>query len=223
MAGGAASYAGVSMKVSSSMKIVAGVLSHDRFKLWRRTVKSLDQAVVPPGCEFELLLYDNGSSDGRMLDYVGRRGGMFNYGRNHTIGHGFRTLAGAALKLEPDVVVLSGDDYEYRPDWLEGLVDFWKAAPEDIGICTLAIEPEYHWTPILGVHEIGGQVVQERKTVPGANWSFRPKLWAEIEGMIPNDSHKYDHAVCKYLRDNGRWLGAIDLAVHIGEGQRSWR
>lgn len=205
------------------MRIIAGVLSHDRFTLWRRTVKSLDKTAVPTGCEFDLLLYDNGSTDGRMLDYVMQRGGMVNYGRNHTIGHGFRTLAAAALKQQPDVMVLSGDDYEYRPDWLARLVAFWQAAPPEVALCTLAIEPEYSHTPILAVHEIGGEQVQQRRTVPGANWSLRPETWHDIEPMVPNNSHKYDHAVCAYLRENGRWLCALDLATHIGEGQRSWK
>lgn len=201
------------------MKIVIGVLSYNRFSLWRCTIKSLDLS----GGGFDLLLYDNGSTDVRMRQYIQERGGILNSTPNHTIGHGFRALARRALAMKPDIVVLSGDDYEYRPGWAARLADFWQAAPPEVAICTLAVEPPYHWTPILETRGIGGEVVQLRRTVPGANWSFRPALWAEIDHLVPDNSHKYDHAVCAHLRDAGRWLCSVDLAVHIGEGQRSWK
>jgi hypothetical protein len=200
------------------VKVAIGVLSCNRFSLWRRTVKSLD---LSEGA-FELLLYDC-STDDRMQAYIANRGGRLAGNRKTTIGHGFRVLAEMALAKKPDIIVLSGDDYEYQPDWLSKRVTFWQAAPADVGICTLNIEPEYHWSKTIATHIIGGEVVQQRRTVPGANWSFRASLWSEIEPMIPDNSHKYDHAVCAYLRDSGRWLAALDLAVHIGEGLRSWK
>jgi len=200
------------------MKVVAAVLSYNRRALWKRTVKSLDRSTLP----LELVFYDNGSSDGTEALVV-QRGGVCNKTGNHSIGHGVRAAVGLALNRRPELVLLSGDDYEYHDRWLEHLVAFWRAAPADVAICTLSIEPAYHWSPVLSTKVIGGQVVLVRRTVPGANWSFRPGLWGEIESLIPDNSHKYDHRVCAALNEAGRWLCALPLAEHIGEGRRSWK
>lgn len=200
------------------MKVAVAVLSYNRLDLFERTVASLYRTK----CPFNLVLYDNGSSDGTERR-VAALGGTCNSTANHTIGHGVRSAVELALGHEPDLLVLSADDYEYHEDWLERLVRFWEEAPRNVAICTLSIEPAYHWTPVLAVHSIGGQVVLQRRTVPGANWSFRAALWSEIGAAIPDGSHKYDHQVCARLNGAGRWLCALPLAEHIGEKRRSWK
>lgn len=200
------------------MKVVAAVLSYNRRALWKRTVKSLDRSTLP----LELVFYDNGSSDGTEA-LVDQRGGVCNKTDNHTIGHGVRAAMALALKRRPDLVLLTGDDYEYHDRWLERLLAFWAVASPKVAICTLSIEPAYHWSPVIRTKVIGGQVVLVRRTVPGANWSFRPELWREIGPMVPENSHKYDHRICAHLNAQGRWLCALPLAEHIGEGRRSWQ
>lgn len=197
------------------MKLVVAVLSYNRRALWKRTVKSLERTNLP----FKLLFYDNGSHDGTEI-LVARRGGVCNQTSNHTIGHGARAAVGLALKHRPDLILLTGDDYEYHERWLDCLLAFWKAAPPEVAICTLNIAPAYRWSPVLSTKVIGGQVVLVRGMIPGANWSFRPKLWREIGPMVPDDSNQYDKRVAAYLKDRGRWLCALPLAEHIGEGRR---
>ncbi|HUV94567.1 MAG TPA: glycosyltransferase family A protein [Anaerolineae bacterium] len=200
------------------MKVALAILSYNRLDLWERTLASLYQGGYP----FGLVLYDNGSSDGTERR-VAELGGICNCTKNHTIGHGVRSAVGLALRHKPDIIVLSADDYEYHQGWLERLVRFWEAAPQPVAICTLSIEPAYEWTPVLAVHSIGEQVVLQRRTVPGANWSFRAALWPQLEPMIPDNAHKYDHRLCAELNAQGCWLCALPLAEHIGENRRSWK
>lgn len=199
------------------MKVVVAVLSYNRLALWERTVASLKLTEHP----FDLVLYDNGSTDGT-AERVAALGGVCNQTDNHWIGHGFRECARLALEHEPDLLLLSADDYEYQEDWLTRLVAFWEAAPAKVAICSCHIYDVFRWNRILGADTYGGQRALRRLTLAGDNWSFRPELWSEIEAMIPDNGHKYDKRVSRALNVQGCTLYELDLATHIGAGHRLW-
>ena len=199
------------------MKVAVAVLSYNRLALWKRTIASLKQTYNP----FDLVLYDNGSTDGT-AEQVAELGGICNRTNNHKIGHGFRECAKWALEYEPDLILLSADDYEYRQGWLERLVAFWTAAPSAVALCSCDIAPVYRWNAVLGAETYGGQLALFRATLAGDNWSFRSQLWPMVDPMIPAYSHKYDKNVCRLLRAQGRTTCELDLATHIGVGHRTW-
>ena len=99
------------------MRVVVAVLSYNRLELWRRTMDSIYRTSYP----FELVLFDNGSTDGTEQE-VAALGGVCNDSDNHWIGHGFRESVKLAMAHEPDMIIFSADDYEYREGWLEELV-----------------------------------------------------------------------------------------------------
>lgn len=201
------------------MRVTVAVLTYNREDLFRRTISSLKATKRA----YERVIVDNGSTDGTDKLVATMPGGICNRDGNCTIGHGLRLAMKATMLTEPDVVVFTADDYLYCPNWLERLVDFWENAPETAGLCTLAMEPTYHWNTIYGAEQIGGQWAWRRRTVPGANWSFRASLWETLAPLVPDDSHKYDHRVCRWLQDAGYGLYALSLAEHIGAGRRSWK
>jgi len=199
------------------MKVAVAVLSYNRLGLWTRTLDSLKRTDYP----FEMVLYDNGSTDGT-AEKVAALGGICNQTDNHWIGHGFRECTRLALEHEPDLILLSGDDYEYKEGWLEKLVAFWEAAPADVALCSCHIYEVFRWNAILGAETFGQQRALRRQTLAGDNWSFRSALWSEIEMLIPDDGHKYDKDVSRTLTRRGCKLYELDLATHIGAGHRIW-
>ena len=200
------------------MRVTVAVLTYNREDLFRRTIASLKRTQRP----YERVIVDNGSTDGTAKLVAKMPGGICNQDGNRTIGHGLRLAMQAAMQTEPELVLFTADDYLYCSGWLERLVDFWENAPAKAGLCTLAVEPTYHWNTIYDARQCGGQWALRRRTVPGANWSFRASLWAEIAPMVPDDSHKYDHQVCGALQEAGYGLYALPLAEHMGAGRRSW-
>lgn len=199
------------------MKVAVAVLTYNRQPLFRQTIESLKQTALP----YERVIVDNGSTDGTAA-LVAKMGGICNQD-NRFIGHGLRVAMKAALRTKPDLVLFTADDYLYCRGWLENLVRWWENAPRNAGLATLNVEPVFHWNTILGVLQVDGLWSFERRTVPGACWSFRPALWPQIAPLVPDDSHKYDHRVCTELRASGWRLYALPLAEHAGAGQRTWK
>jgi len=199
------------------MRTVVAVLTYNRRDLFERTMASLQGTALP----FGLVVVDNGSTDGT-AERVQKLGGICNRTGNHMIGYGFRLAIEAALDQEPELIVFSGDDYEYRDGWLERLAAFWEATPPKVALATCHIEPTHAYNTILGTLDAGGQRALVRGTVPSASWTFRAGLWPEIETMVPGDVHMFDKNVCRYLRQSGRLLCALNLAEHLGHGKHSW-
>lgn len=199
------------------MKVVVALLTYNRLDLFSQTIASLRRTNV----SFELLPVDNGSTDGT-AERVRELGGICDGAENHTIGHGFRIAVTAALERDPDLLVFSGDDYEYHDGWLERLLAFWNDPPADVDICGCHLEPVYGWNKPLGTVESGGQRALVRATVEGASWTFLPSLWNRIEQWIPDHSHHYDKRICRELRQAGRRICVLPVAEHIGDGRRVW-
>lgn len=198
------------------LTVSVAVLTYNRLAYLRRTLESLDGTPGP----WTLDIVDNGSGDGT-AEYVRERGGYCNADGNHTVGHGMNLAIGLALARKPDIVLFSADDYEYRPGWLERLVAFWRAAPPDIAIASLNLEPAYSWNAVTGLVEYGGVRGITRTSLGGSQWSLRSADWSRI-GPIREATGGEDLEICRRLIGQGYRLAALDLSVHAGERESAW-
>jgi len=137
------------------------------------------------------------------------------------IAYGMQRAIEAALDHEPDIVLFSADDITYVRDWLPRLVRFWQAAPDDVKLATLYLEPEWDWNRPLGAADIGGERVLFRASVPGGCWSFRATDWPLI-GPIPQKMPGEDLDICQRLRAARYRLAALDLGSHEGRHVSAW-
>jgi len=135
---------------SQDVRVAVALLTWNRLELFKRTFKSLMKGDYP----FDLCIVDNGSTDGTAKE-VAKLGGYCNTGRNHTAGHGMNLAIEAALKYDPDLVVFTADDYEYKGDWLKRLVAFWQEAPGNVALVSCNLEPVYGWNTVQDVIEVG--------------------------------------------------------------------
>lgn len=200
----------------SKPKVAVALLTYNRRHFFERTLASLAQAEYP----FDLCVVDNGSVDGT-AERVRELGGLVNESGNHAVGLGMNLAIGAAMKHDPDLMVFTADDYEYKPGWLRRLVNFWEAAPGDVVLTTCNIEPDYCWAFVTGTLDCGGERALVRNTVPGSNWTFRASDWPII-GPIPEFTGGEDIAVLEKLRKAGKRFCALDLAEHIGMKESAW-
>jgi len=201
------------------MKVVVAVLTYNRRDLFGRTIGSLKRTEYP----YSRIIVDNGSTDGT-VEALGKMGGkiILNQTGNPMIGYGFRLAHEAALAYDPELIVFSGDDFDYSQGWLERLVSFWQAAPKCMALCGMYLETIYRWSAIRGAIELGGQRALLRDSLPGASWSYRPALWDTIKDLVHDDSHRYDRAVCRRLVSARQLLAALPLSEHRGYGRRMW-
>jgi hypothetical protein len=175
------------------MKVAVGLVTCERPDLLKRTLASLR------GGGFELCIVDNSP-------------------RGTWPSRGFAEAASQAYETGADIIVLSPDDMEYRPGWLDSLRSFWNNAPRAVGLLGHCLLPVFPYSVPYGGIEIGG-VRALLRPVTIAAWSFRredyeltridvaPKLW--------------EKRVCWRVRDAGRLIAEADLAEHIGEQQSS--
>lgn len=210
------------------LKVTVCVLTYNRCQYLAKTLNSLFDA---PG-DYSLFVYDNGSTDETrryLADY--ERTGLytavrFNHSDNHTAGYGMNRAIEMALDSKPDVILFSADDYKYHRDWFAKFIAFWQAAPPDMKLASLNLEPAYPWNEITGKVEYGGVRAIIRTTVGGSNWSFRVE---DLDLIYPlrEITGGEDLEVCRRLTGNGHKIAALDLTVHEGEkasvwGNQSW-
>jgi glycosyltransferase involved in cell wall biosynthesis len=204
------------------MRLAIAVLTYNRMGLFLDTLQSIGTTFLPT------TVVDNGSSDGTQnVVKMINPGGYLNQDGNHTAGHGMNLAIERALRWLPDIVLFTADDYHYRPDWQRKLTDFWEGAPERVALVSCHLEPDYDWNQPSGVVRVGAQQALVRDSLPGSNWSFRASEWPII-GPIAETTGGEDLDVCRRLREQGRQLCALDLAIHTGEqrsiwGNQSWR
>jgi len=204
------------------MKLAVAVLTYNRQELFLRTLHSIQEGLHQyPILERELVVVDNGSTDGSAELLQGMIGGYCNTDGNHTVGHGMNLAITRALASKPDLVLFTADDYEYKPGWASKLARFWWWAPPEVALVCCNLEPDYDWNKPHQVVASGGEIALARESVPGSNWSFRASDWPLI-GPLAETTGGEDLAVCKRLRQAGRLLCALDLTEHIGERQSAW-
>lgn len=202
--------------MDQALSVAVGVLTFNRFHLLQRTLASLR---ANAGFPFDLVLVDGGSASPAQREYVQAQGGECL--AIPTVGESMNVVVDRCLGFEPDLVIFSADDYEYKPRWLARLVAFWQAAPADVALCSLNWEPAYSWNQVLDVVQVAGERALLRATVPGSSWSFWAADWPRI-GPLPHVTGGEDLAVCRLLQTAGRRLAALDLSDHIGARESAW-
>jgi len=199
------------------VNIAVAVLTYNRKSLFERTLASLKRTSVP----YDLVLVDGGSTDGT-AEMVAGMGGYCYTEQPSWIGATFHVAVELALETKPDLIMFTGDDYEYRIGWLEDLAAFWRKTLPAMALVSCHIEPAFRWNKVYGMLELNNRRALVRATLGGANWSFRPELWPLLKELVPKGSHKYDKDVCRKLYQQRYLCCAMDLAEHIGEGHRVW-
>jgi glycosyltransferase involved in cell wall biosynthesis len=174
------------------------------------------------GHPFQRVLVDGGSSDAAQRAWVAQQANSFVFEHRISVGHSMNTAIDMAVGTGADLIVFSADDYRYRPGWAARLANFWRAAPQEIGLASLNWEPTYPWNTVTGDQMIGPERTLFRLTVPGSSWSFWASAWRTLFGPIEDRTGGEDLAVCRHLVDSGYKLAALDLTDHIGERDSAW-
>lgn len=172
------------------MKVAMGLVTCDRAGMLARTVASL-------GSGFELMVVDNAP-------------------RGTWPSIGFARAAQLAYETGADIVALSPDDMEYRPGWLEQLVNFWSDAPQSVALMGHCWLPVFAHSEPTGAIEAGG-VKALLRPVTIAAWSFRREDY-DLTRIAPT-RRLWEKTVCWRVAERGRQVAEADLAVHIGQDE----
>lgn len=200
------------------MKVAVGLLTVGRPWLLKTTLYTLRKTAYA----FKLVVMDNGSLDEETSRHIAAaRPDTYMRRDCLPVGEAQNELVNVCLSYQPDLIVLTADDYEYENDWLDKLVAWWEEAPADVAITSMNWEPVYPWNTHTDTLVYGKQRGLVRNTVPGSSWSFKADMWGEIGPLQPTTGGE-DGEACRRLRDKGRLLCALDLSVHTGERQSAW-
>lgn len=197
-------------------RVTICVLTYNRKALFLRTISSMFNAGHP----HNLIVVDNGSTDGT-ADIVKDMRGVCNRSDNHSTGYGMNLAIKAALETNPELILISADDFQYKPDWLLKLASFWYECSQSVIMASCYLEPSWNWNEITETGYAGGQRYAIRDSIPGSNWSFRASDWTSVY-PIEERTGGEDLNICRRLRGQGYKLAALDLVEHIGEQESAW-
>lgn len=199
------------------MKVAIGVLTFNRPELLPRTLASIQRG----GHAYTVDVLDNGSGPAAAA-IAASLGAERNPGPNYTVGHGYNLLAERMLARQPGLLVFSGDDLEYKDGWLADLVDFWQYSPPALALLGSYQEPRFRWNGPYGALEAGPKGAVKRRallrfSLGMAVWTFRANDWSLIGPLQETTCQGEDKMVCRRLWERRLLVGALDLAVHLGE------
>ncbi len=157
------------------MRLDVVVPTYNRSQLLRRTIASLQKAVVPPGLEVGILIVDNNSSDdtAAVVEEMRQTAKIpTSYFRERKQGLSHARNAGIAA-CKGDLVAFIDDDEEVAETWYEVVQrEFQDGATEFIGGPYLAnwAAPAPSWLP-LGYHAVIGVVDPKPRAIMDAAFS----------------------------------------------------
>jgi len=192
------------------------VLSYNRKNLLQCTLESLHNTKQ----QFNLSIID-ASTDFETLNYLKSQSNVY-YLPKSNVGQAMNYAATLIKNSGCEYGLITADDYNYLPYWLDTLTHFWWNASAEIKIACANIEPHYAWNITTEVYEYGNhQYAFIRNSIPGSNWSFRT---ADIDLIfpVPEKTGGEDLETCNKLRGQGFKLASLDLTDHLGEKQSAW-
>ncbi len=165
------------------------ICSLNRMTALQGTLAAIHELVVPPGWDVELLLVDNGSTDGtaelmqsfRPEAICARALSMPLRGRSNALNM-------ALAEAQGDIIVLTDDDVRPRHDWLERLCTpiFEGECDAAVGRTTLAPElerPELTWFHRSLLACTDHLQEQQNPDLVGANMAFRREALERVPAL----------------------------------------
>ncbi len=219
------------------------ICTYNRAALLRETLAALQAMTPPDGCEVEILVVDNNSSDNTaaVIEEATRVGGPFpirciheiQQGKSFALNHGLAQAAG-------DILALTDDDVLPAPDWLARIVSHFRS--RDVTFVFGKVLPRWStppppemltqraqdiWGPLAivdygdeGVEYVPGSLGQRLPI--GANLSFSKDAliaiggWRTDLGKINNTLISgEDHEIFMRLRRHNLYAGFYDPELTV--------
>jgi hypothetical protein len=201
------------------VRVAAAILTFDIYRTGREALFHTTLHSLTADLPDAMTVVTAGSTDGT-AEMVQNLGGIIDPSRSE-IWYGMTVAIEWCVQQAPDIVLFSNDDILYAPDWRPRLTAFWEAAPVDLLLVSLIVEPSWPWNAVYDARTIGSERVLLRENAPAAAWSFRAADWERI-GPMPKQRYGGDVRVSTRVRRNGFHLGQLELAQHLGEARSSW-
>lgn len=207
------------------MKLGAGIYTYSVFRTGRhelllRCLRSIVDDRDLSAWSIVTTVNKNGAPDDGTQQMVRDLGGIVG-DQSHEIWYAMTLACSLALHRGADIVFLSADDYTLDPGWGRRLLNFWAAAPQDVKLASLTVEPVWQWNTVTDAADIGGERVLFRNSLPGSSWSFRASD-ANLILPLPQKQPGEDRDVCDRLLAARYRLAALDLSRHEGERISAW-
>lgn len=207
------------------MRLTVLLMNKGRTELFKRTVNSLravdgDIKLIvfsmpdESNCQMEAIrLYSAGLIDTLILE-----SGTF------AATDSFYRGAQYAIDLyDPEALLFTADDYEYKPTWYENLSKVLGASASGLSHISMEKEPRFPWANILKCQKVDGVQYFQRETVPSANMAMTISSWYRLKCVYKSckDFKTGDHRINGWCTEKGLEIGCIDEAEHIGALQSS--
>lgn len=207
------------------MNIVAGILTWKPLTTGRKPLLARTVGSLVGQCE--TIVFDNGSNeeydvDTRVIKFPQLSG----FPNGNTCGYGMNKIA-ATLKDHADIVIMSNDDIEWKPDAVQTLKELWAEAPDELTILSGLVEPTFAlpdsepWNKPYGAVDLAGHRMLVRKSVPGGAWTYRTEHH-DLIFPVSTFPGVDDVPACHKLQAQGRGVACVDLATNEGVGMSTW-
>ena len=219
------------------------ICTYNRTALLEQTLTALARAVRPDGCDVDVIVVDNNSSDDTALTVQRAAASSpfaFRYVHESRQGKSFALNTGLSV-AQGDIIALTDDDVLPEPDWLVRIVENFRAA--DVVFVFGKVLPRWEvppppemltlrardiWGP-LALVDYGDEAIPYdaasfgRKRLPvGANLSIRQDAinrvggWRTDLGKVDNTLIAgEDHELCVRLYRAGLYSGIYDPTVAV--------